>query len=192
MSELGKKVVLIDLDSGEQIYAAPISPLIINAIVRQSEVEYPYPDDAPYRLPLENAAIPGDTLPASENPSYRALMKSVEVERAKYQNISVVLASVNDAPLGKDTLIAKYADDVETMRAIVPLPENAWHATLYLLIASRDDQMLVVNAATSSLPLTSEEVRDGMRIFRPQVQGSGNRVVSGKKSAPRIEEEHPV
>lgn len=192
MSELGKKVVLIDLDSGEQIYAAPISPLIINAILRQSEVAFPYPDDTPYRLPLENAAIPGDMLPATENPRYMALMAEVTTERRKFQNDAVVFASVNDAPLGKDTLIAKYADAVENMRAIVPLPENAWHATLNLLVASKQDYTLVINAATESLPLTPDEVRDGMRIFRPQIQGSGNRVVSGKKSAPRIEEEQPV
>lgn len=192
MSETGKKVILIDLDSGEQVYAAPISPLIINAILRQSEAEFPYPDETPYRLPLENAAIPGDTLPATENPAYQKLMAEVTTERRKYQNDAVIFASVTDAPLGKETLIAKYAGDVENMRAIVPLPENPWQATLNLLVASKQDYMLVIKAATEDLPLTPDEVRDGMRIFRPQIQGAGNRVVSGKKSAPRAEEEHAV
>lgn len=181
----GRKLVLIELDSGEQVYVSPISPVLLRAIVRNSEERFPYPDEASYRLPLPDAAIPGDLMPAAQNPDYQKLKRTVDMERMKYQNDSLALIAVRDAPLGRSTLIEKYRDEVETWRRVADFPVDEWEATVSVLVTTREDFDKIVRVATESIPITLDELRDGMAIFRLEVSKQADSMVVRAKGSRR-------
>jgi hypothetical protein len=170
------------LDSGVVVRITPLSPHAY-AKVQQRAVElHPGPDEENFRKPVPNAAIDGDTFIDKQDPLY--LEQVAEANKAQTAFVSKVLQETSlEFPDGKDALIERFADKIATLRKFIDAPEDEWEATfLYGVIGSVADHETIVWAAQNALPLTGEEIVEGLRIFRYHVSGKRpGRVAAGRK-----------
>lgn len=173
MSENGKisgqKTFAIPMESGDYLLIQPLSVYAIQALERRAEELYPFPAKADYEMELDpdKALVPGQKIPAEENPDYKNAYDIARSKQRRYVNDKALALSV-DVEGGKDYAIAKYAERIAQMRDMMTLPEDEWEATLFFcLIGSQEDLSNIVMAINgqNTLP-TEEEIRDGMRLFR--------------------------
>lgn len=169
------------LDSGVVVLIPPLSPIAYGKLLLKAAEEYPLPNEEEFRKPVPNAAIEGDTFIDKDDPIYKERLDLAKKKQSEY--IAKVLQEVSlEFPDGKDVLIARFADKIKGLRKFIDLPEDEWEATfLYGIISSIADHETILFAAQNALPLTEEEIADGLRIFRYQVQGKRpGRVAAGR------------
>jgi len=169
----GQKVTELILDSGEMVYVKSLSVYIRRGLKSKAEALYPYPDKGAYEILVdpEKAAIPGMTHPAEDNPEYQAVIAEIEDTRLQWY-IDHLISEFCEWPAGKESLIAKYAEQVKSLSDILDIEGDEWEATWRYCLIGDADRNNIIQAANGNLILTEGEVRDAMRIFRPVVQGS--------------------
>lgn len=172
MSELNPKIIRHTLDSGLEIEASPLSMLTYQAIRAAAFEKFPDPDGAAYRLPIENAAIEGDTRPPEDNPEYVILLDKARTDRAWYITNAVleIACGFEDR---KQELINQFAAQRKRIAKFAALPSDEWEATLRHCIFINDlEPRLILDAVLGQVPLTQDEVSDGLgRYFRIVIQG---------------------
>lgn len=179
----GRKVVEFVLDSGELVWVSPLSPYTHIAIQNKWEEVYPYPDPTPYERVLDDtvALLPGTVVPAIENPDYKKLVTEVENKRREGILLDIMLICC-EFPDGQEAVIDRHEYQLgQLQRMHIPLPSDAWEATLlHGVLASEHDRLNILQAARSMLKLTEGEVADGMRVFRPEIQRPADSGVPSK------------
>jgi hypothetical protein len=181
----GQKVTELILDSGETVYVKPLSILHYHALVMRAEQEYPYPDPKPYEKEIDASKTmePGEVIPATQNPAYQALCKTIDEQRKTWQYRWYILLSVE--VVDKAATLERHKERVEKLRAIMALPDGPWEATLlYSIISSTDDYNRVLSATSGQMLVTEEEISNGWRIFRPRIQRA-TAVGRGEKPEPQ-------
>lgn len=171
------------LDSGVEVDLPPVSPHAYAKILLKAEEVYPTPDEEEYRKSIPNAAIDGDTFIDRDDPEYKERFEQARKKQSEY--IALALQEISlEFPDGKDALIERFAPKIASMRKYIDLPEDEWEATfLYGVIGSVADHETILFAAQNALPLTGEEVAEGLRIFRYQVQGQRpGRLAAGREA----------
>jgi hypothetical protein len=171
------------LDSGVEVDIPPLSPHAYAKILLKAEALFPPPDEEDFRKPIPNAAIEGDTFIDKDDPVYKERLEVARKQQSEY--IAKALQEISlEFPDGKEALIARFADKIARLRKFVDLPEDEWEATfLYGVISSVADHETILFAAQNALPLTGEEIADGLRIFRYQVSGQRpGRLAAGRKA----------
>lgn len=168
----GLKVQELLLDSGEYVYVQPLSIYVVRALQDKAEEKHPSPDKTEYEKPVDDdkALEPGLMIPAESNPDYQKAYDEAAEKRSQWTNDQAVLLCINPVE-GQDTLIKKYKARVQQLRDLMPIPEDEWEATLKCCImGSTDDYGRVITAIRGSGAPREDEIRDGMRIFRPLVR----------------------
>lgn len=165
------KVTELKLGSGVDMRVAPLSPFVFQKLRAKAEQLFPAPDEKAYEVEPEPGlmAIPGEKIPASQNPVYRAKVEEVEAQRKDWLTLAVVTMACEFTE-SRESLIEHFEAKLEAMRDFIDLPEDVWEATLYYgIITSEVEREVIIAAAESRLALTEEEVADGRRLFRPQL-----------------------
>lgn len=166
------KIIRHTFDSGVDAFIHPVSPFTFRA-VRQSAVEqYPYPDETPYRFPVENAAIEGTLTEARDSEEFQRLCAEVDEKRNTYIREALMDIAL-EFPDGREALIRQFAGKRERLKMWIKLPEDDWLATLWhCILTGTTEAALVIDIAQQSLPLSQEEVVQGTaRYFRLAIQG---------------------
>lgn len=165
------KVTELKLGSGVDIRVKPLSPFVFQKLREKAAQLYPPPDPKEYEIEPDEGvmAIPGDKIPATQNPAYREKVEAAEAKQKDWLTLAVVTMAAEFSE-SQSELIERFAEQLDTMRSFIDLPEDAWEATLYYgIITSEVERQVIVAAAESRLALTEEEVADGRRLFRSQL-----------------------
>jgi hypothetical protein len=172
MDELNPKIIRHTLDSGLEIEASPLSMLTYQAIRAAAFEKFPDPDGTTYRLPIENAAIEGDTRPPEDNPEYVVLLDKARTDRAWYIT-NAILEIACGFEERRQELIERFAAQRKRIAKYAELPKDEWEATLRHCIFVNDlEPRLILDAVLGQVPLTQDEVGDGLkRYFRIVIQG---------------------
>jgi hypothetical protein len=167
-------IVQYEPASGVMVHIAPLSTFTIVAIRERSEELFPYPDPAPYELPIENA-VEGVKAPASQNPEYQELCKPIDAERLAYRMKAYIdIACTFPAFETPDALIGHFRPRLEQLRKVSKLDNDDWQNVLnHCVFTGRKDRETVLSIAVQNetIPLTPAEVVEGVRFFRAQIPG---------------------
>lgn len=179
-----KEVVLITCKNGAVVGVTPLPPILRTSIALEIAKKYPEVDKAAYALPDPNAFLDGGTLPAENNPAYKQAVDARTRETNTAFNRAVMLATVRvpecideDGGVTKwktrEAVVAEWTDEIEQYRYATG--DNETDAYLLALNFGyvtdlTQDQTSILLAAGSKLPLTQEEVINGVKFFRHNVQ----------------------
>lgn len=174
------------LDSGVVVRSTTLSPHAFAKIRQRAEALFPNPNEEDFRKPIPNAAIEGDTYIDKDDPEYLRLTEAAVKGRTEFITRALRETTL-DFPDGKEALIERFASKVAALREFIDLPEDEWEATFWhCIIGSAADHETLIWAAENALPLTGEEIADGLRLFRYSVQGErpGN-MAAGRRALAR-------
>lgn len=172
-----RDVIAVDTQALGTVYVPRFSQFMITAIMKKAEECFPVPDPKPYELPVPDALIEGDTLPAVQNPEYQKLIAQVMLQRNRYlQYAALSSVEIHDAASGEviphGEIAALYRNVLDSMRQVAAIPdeENVFALALHYCVLKPEEYREIINAATKEQALSQEEVRQGLRIFRRDVQ----------------------
>lgn len=182
--QVAKDVIRYVTASGVEVHITPINMATLRAINLKGENLFPFPDPTPYRLPIP------DTEPvlydnADANPEWVKISDEIKAKRQEWVNDAILKYAVK-FPLfpTRESLIAHFASDLMALRKIAVLPEDDFDAVLYHLVLSgnrarrdndnnlhtlRSDYGIIINACIQTMPLTQEEILEGVRFFRVDI-----------------------
>lgn len=167
-------VIVFETMSGVIVHIAPPSAFTVQAIKQRAEELFPYPDPAPYELPIENAADPSIKMSAGENPEYKALCAPIDAERTRWIVAAMIdLACSYPAFPDQNHMLAHFRPQLEKIKAIASLDEDEWQAVLkHCVFTGVRDRQTVFDLAMQSknIPLTPGEVVEGIRFFWTTLQ----------------------
>lgn len=166
------KIVKYVTDStGVELWVQPVSPFTFRAIRQKARELFPDPDETPYRQPIPNAALAGETTSAWDNPAYIRLAAEAERQRSSYVTNAIIVLACDRTP-NKAELAAQFRDQLLTLQKWMTLPEDGWEAALlHCVLIGQDEPQIISDLASEKLPLTPEEVEAGIaRFFRPDLQ----------------------
>lgn len=177
------KIIRHTFDSGVDAFIHPVSPFTFRAIRLAAVEKFPYPDETPYRKPIENAAVEGTLTDALDDPEYARLCAEIDIKRSEYIRDAMMDIAL-EFPEGREALIQQFALKRERLKMWVKLPEDDWQATLWhCVLTGTTEAALVIDIAQQALPLTQEEVVQGTaRYFRLAVQGQAAGSLVGQAS----------
>lgn len=145
---------------------------------------YPDPDPKAYERPMPNAAIEGEMIPGDEHPEWIKLRGIQAQKQVRYINEAVIILACSQTP-GKEDLILRFEGRLFEVARWVDLPESEWDATLlYAILSGKNEPEIVSNIASGDMPLTQDEVIEGVaQFFRPVLPGKAVTVLAGKSSS---------
>lgn len=177
-----EKLVETILDSGIRVHIRTLSPYDRAALRQAAETKYALPDKREYELePAEGIAIDGFKIPAEENEEYRQAVEEVEAKRTDFLMEAMLDMCVTfpDFDLGKQGIIAHFADYIATRRKYMTLPEDAWEATWkHAVLRTASDESYIAQIVRDELPLKEVEVSEAIRLFRPAVSREATRLLA--------------
>lgn len=139
----------------------------------------PNPQDYAQALDPEESFIP--TTSGKNTEAYEKAMSAYEGQINQYVTDGFYAGFV-DSPLGRDVLVQAYKRQLDLKRDVVPMPQNAWAATLrHAILQTAKDASTVIAAGQALLPLTGGEVADGIRIFRLSDEQKPTRKVPARR-----------
>lgn len=190
--DLVRDVTAIAIESlGTDLYVPRFNAFMYNAIQKRAEELYPLPDAKQYEMPLPDAAIEGDVIPASQNPAYQAAVAQVMLKRNQYWQDAVLGATeVKDAK--REQVVALFIAVIEPMRQYADLPADNFVAALRYCILKPHEYIEVMISARKEQPLQQEEIHEGLRIFRRVVQRSATNGHHPEQGAPDLQEAEQV
>lgn len=160
------KLVKYTADSGVELHVQPLSPFTFRAIRQKAFEKFPDPDEGPYRLPIPNAAIEGDTMPAKDNPAYARAVHEQAARRSDYITVALLALACDPTP-NKDELVKQFEDQLLALQRWAALPEDDWEAALlHCILIGKDDPGHISDIANQNAPLTEVEIENGIRFFR--------------------------
>lgn len=177
-------IIQFETMSGVMLYITPLNLATVRAIQQKAQEVYPYPEKAPYELPLENTFSPDTKDSAENNPEYVLLCAEVDKQRRMWADRAVFDYAVRfPAYPTRQDVINAFAPRLLELRKIAVLPEDDYDAILMHIILSGNEVKAGVNglmdgtteylrvilAAMQTLPLTGEEIANGIRFFRIDV-----------------------
>lgn len=190
----GKKIIEFYLDSGQLVHVTPLSIYHLKALRDRAASLFPYPDEDEFEQPVdpERSIFPDEVIPATQNPAYQAAMREIDRQRSDWINEQCIDLTA-DFGATKDELIEQYAPERERLAAVMDLPEDEWEATFnYCIIRTNEDRVMLVHAAINNILLTEEEVREGVRLFRPQIRPTLNSGRNGQERTRGVAQEKPL
>jgi len=162
-------VTLLELDSGESVYVAPVDTHLYRAIGQKAAELHPDVDPEQYKVEKPDS-ISG-FISGEKNPDYIEKMTDVYTERNLYLEMMLICLSIADTIDGKDKTLKKYKARLDALRQFATLPEDDWHGVVIgFLVRSRQDRTNIVKAAREVLPISTEEIAHSFRILRPVLQ----------------------
>lgn len=187
-----RDVIAIDTAALGTVYVPKFSMFMMRAIMQRAEELYPLPDPKPYEQPMPDAVIEGDVIPASQNPEYTKLLSNVMLKRNQHLQNAIISGLQLPENCTREEVIAAYKTNLDQLREYASLPDDDFVAIMRNCILSPEEYRDIVTAATKEQPLTQEEIRANLRIFRIEIQ---QRAPSGdhrKKGTPDIPEGEQV
>lgn len=154
---------------GTDIYVPRFNAFMYNAIQKRAEELYPLPDPTPFQKPVPDALIEGDMTPASQNPEYQKAVVQVMLKRNQYWQ-DAVLSALEVRDTKREQIVAVFISSIEPMRQYVDMPEDNFAAVMRYCVLKPAEYIEVINSARKEQPLTQEEIREGLRIFRRVIQ----------------------
>lgn len=188
-----KDIVRYVTASGIECHITPINMATLRAINLKAEALFPFPDATPYRLPIP------DTDPvlydnADANEEWRNVTSEIRAKRQEWVNDAILKYAVRFPSFPtRESLIGHFAADLMALRKIAELPEDDFDAVFYYLVLSgsrnyrlpngelhtrTSDYGVIVNACIQTLPLTQEEIVEGVRFFRINLSENTNRIMA--------------
>lgn len=169
----------IQTSTGVILWVYPLTYHDQKRFIFEARELYAEPNPDTYRkpIPLETAGYEGAFTSGLDDPEY---LQALAVYKQKVDSYATdqTLSACVDSPHGVDFLIARYAAVVKR-KTRGQTVDDAWLATLrYAILETVADTAQVLKAAQTHLPLTVEEVAEGVRIFRPQNESDTLRTVS--------------
>lgn len=171
---------------GAEFFVPRFSAFMVVAIVKKAEELYPMPDAKPYEMPLPDAVIEGDSLPALQNPEYQKLVARVLNQRNRYQQYAALDAGEVDGGTHEE-VIALYKPMLDSVRKYAEIEGSDFALIMHYCILNPAEYREVKAAAFTDQALSQEEIRDGMRIFRRDLQRDSTDADRGDASAPDIQ-----
>lgn len=170
MPDVLETVYRVPLDSGEVAIVRPLSPLAYQLLLQEAEKRYPDPDKKEYEKPLDNAYDPSLTVPAEENPEYKAARNRALQKQLDWVYVNMVrMGIVIDSEAGQEATIERFKPQLRLIAQCVPIGDDPWLATvLYGMITTRKDIARIGNAARTAL--SQEDVRAAVTTFRREIQ----------------------
>lgn len=154
-------------ENGTKLYFVPLSAWHQLAIFAAVEEALPYPDPLPFELPLPNAAVEGDRMPATENPDYQQQCQEIELLRRRERVRRLVYAALHRTDPDREILINRYHDLVARLRAVGINESDDWKLTVEAVFFT-DPSFLnqIIAVCQGEAELTEGEVLDHVRLFR--------------------------
>lgn len=173
MTILERGVVEYKTFSGVTLLVTPLSVSTITAIAERSRAEYPDIDDTPFRLEIPHSAVPGAWDLDVENPEYQRLLGELHANRTRLVDRLFFELGTEFADKKTD-LLKTFKDRIEKLRTALALTDSDETILLFhIALARTEDAMNVTKIIRDRVPITAEEVADGLRIFRTDLQRNG-------------------
>lgn len=189
---VNRDVIAIDTEKLGTVYVPILTAFAVRAVMQRAEELYPLPDPKPFEQPLPDAVIEGDVLPAANNPEYTKAVRAVMLKRNQYLQDAIIAMLRLDGATHEEVVEAYKADLEQLRRFGVIHSQDDFVAIMRHLVLGIEEYKAIIQSASQTQPLSQEEIRDGMRIFRRDLQqhpANGNR---RKKSTPDLSEEESV
>jgi hypothetical protein len=161
---------IYDLEKGVRLILTPLTLVAQRAINASIDIDFPYPDPAPYEKPLENAFEEGDVIPANQNAEYVEAVRAVDAIRNE-EFWNRLLDMCADAP-NRDQLLKSYARQIAGMKQAISKQalgnqlRSDWTILLLSFLATEKEVSEIIRAIQGNLPITNAELIDGFRMFR--------------------------
>lgn len=188
-------IIVFETMSGVVLHITPLNLATVRAVQQKAQEVYPYPEKAPYELPLENTFSPDTKDSAENNPEYVLKCAEIDKQRRIWADRAVFDYAVRfPAYATRQDLINAFAPRLLELRKIAVLPDDDYDAILLYIILSGNEIVSnknglsdgtteytrVILAAMQALPLTGEEIAEGIRFFRVDLSRPfGGRLVRG-------------
>lgn len=164
------KIVEIETDSGVILHVTPLLPTTWGLAREKARLAYPDPDPKPFEVPLPNAAIAGDMIPATENAEYLDLLNQTEKDRQRFIE-RFVLQNAVAIPEGMARVKERFATRLKAIQGLDPeLDIDNWFVVFDHVICNNFEKSAVILAAENRMPLTEAEIAEGFRFFRLEIQ----------------------
>lgn len=166
--------VLMTLRSGIELEIAALSLMVRNQLQMAAFQVIPLPDPKPFEVTIEGMQYAGDdkpvVIPADENPAYVILFQETRQKQAEW--VTEKATEICVQCVARDELIRAYSDNLKALRTIMSdLSQNDWLAILKNFLTTTQEYAAIMQAISQALPLTDQEVRDGLEYFRVRVSG---------------------
>jgi len=157
------------LDSGVEVVVTPLAPFTIKGLRDRAAELHPLPDpaDERYHVELPEGVI-GDVR-GEETIEWQQDAAEARTRQSEWITFAVIDLACDFGD--REALIAQHTDERARLAQYMPLPEDTWQATLqYCLLLSPNEAPDLFRIAAGQMALDEEEVAEGVRYFRPQVQ----------------------
>lgn len=189
---VNRDVIAIDTEKLGTVYVPILTAFAVRAVMQRAEELYPLPDPKPFEQPLPDAVIEGDVLPASNNPEYTKAVGAVMLKRNQYLQDAIIAMLRLDGATHEEVVEA-YQPDLEQLRRFgVIHSQDDFVAIMRHLVLGIDEYKAIIQSASQTQPLSQEEIRDGMRIFRRDLQQHPTNGSRRKKGTPDLPQEESV
>lgn len=189
---LNRDVIAIDTERLGTVFVPILSRIAIAAIMRRADELYPLPNAKEYEQPLPDAVIEGDVLPAKDNPQYVTDVTRVMLKRNRHLQ-DAILAMLRLDGITRDEVIEVFKPELDVLRKSASIEqEDDFVAILRNCVLSVDEYRAITEAASKAQPLTQEEIRAGMRIFRRDLQRSSTDGHAGDAESRRVQQEESI
>ena len=132
---------------------------------------------------MPNAAIPGATLPPTDNPEYQKLCVVIDKKRGERRVWLEILAAIVHTEPERDELISYYQDEVDRWRDIIDVYDDPWLAALQCGVLNVFADLEAVQMAfNGQAELTMGEVVDALPFFRIKLSKHGSRALVNKRA----------
>ena len=172
--ENGRLVAEVDLDSGETILVTPLSPWMIEGIIRRAKDNAPDPDPAAFKRLVKGLPEGVETYePVEMNEDY---VKAKDLA-SKKQRDYIYRAVAEIAVIGvkgetRLQTVNRYAHMIKQINRFMVIPGGTWEAVvLYCLVTTQLDTLKILSAA-NQVP-TVAGVNAAIRFFRIRGRGPG-------------------
>lgn len=170
--------------SGVLVHIKPVNIATLRAIQMKAIEKFPYPEKAQYQLPDENAF--GGLGSAEDNPEYLAKCREIDSERGQWTDKTIFAYAVTFPKYAtQQDMVNAFMNQLAELRTIATLPEDNYEAVLHHLVltwnqtvvkdnslqAGNTEWARIIQMAVQTIPLTADEVSNGVRFFRPTLSG---------------------
>lgn len=154
------------LKSGVTLTLTPLTVIGQTLLRKEAAALFPYPDSAAFEIPLEDAFVESDTMPADKNPDYIALKNDADKKRGGYYQTRLLNTCTDVLNGSRDAFINMYQRQLSSMVEHWPDIDDQWARLLYFFLAEQNELEDMVGICMGKLPITEGEVSDGFAYFQ--------------------------
>lgn len=165
------------LDSGIEALVTPLSAFTVKALRDRAVTVHPDPDpdDTRYRVSAEDlpdgVTLPPGGIAGTETIEWQQDKRDAETAQSEWLMFAVIDLAVDFGD--RDALVAQLANEREKLARYIDLPSDEWQATLrHCVLLSPNEAPDLFRIAAGQMALTEDEVAEGVRYFRPVLQGA--------------------